>query len=165
MKLVSLLLVLSMGCVAARPSMPGRRLHQKDPTYVTGTDVMRTNRFSKLSNSAALELQAQDAQSAARAGDTTFLTQSQNTYVAGRTSRDDRNTIGEEYTRAAIQSGPAAGASAAATGQTALFSAASTSSLRSSSNLRASLAQDSTSSAIQVGRSRGPKGRAGAETL
>jgi hypothetical protein len=133
-----------------RPRQTGRRLHQKDPDFVTGTNVLRTNRFSKLSNGAASELQAQDAQSAARAGDTTFLASSQQSYVAGRTSRDDRNALAGQVTQAAVQSAAPRTASNTATGQTALFSAASTSSLRSSSSLRASLASDGTASAIQV---------------
>lgn len=150
----ALLIALWAGCAAARPGASGslmarRRLSQfTDNGNVQGTQFLRTNRYSRLSKSAADALQSNDAQSAARVGDTTLLTASQASYTAGRTSREDRADLSSNDVQSAVRSGDTMGANQAAQGASALWSNAG-GGLRNSVGTRAEIAAGNSQAAIQ----------------
>ena len=75
-----------------------------------------------------------------------MLTASQNTYTAGRTSQEARQTLAQQELQSAIRGGDAAGANEVAVGASALTSQ---SGARTSSTLRAQLAGDETRDAIR----------------
>lgn len=159
MKVALLLLAICVvgPVAAARPNASARtwnqlrRLNQfaaGDSDTITGSNkILRTNRYSRLSNSAADALQSNDVQSSVQSGDTTLLTSSRATYTAGRTSRDDRNDLAKNDLQSAIQSGSARGASDVATGNTALWSAQG---VTSSQGVRSQLAGDAAQGAVRA---------------
>jgi hypothetical protein len=125
-----------------------RRLKQaNDADTVTGTNILRTNRYARLSNSAAQALQANDVQAAVQQGDTTLLGNSQASYTAGRTSRDVRADLTQNEVQGAIGTGPAQRSVEKATGATALWSTQG--SLSSGNGVRESVGAQESSSAIQ----------------
>lgn len=113
---------------------------------VTGTNILRTNRYSRLSQSGAQALESNDVQASVREGNTGLLTASQASYTAGRTSREDRGVIAQTEVQSAVRNANPMDANSAAVGAAALTSQ---SGATTSNALRAQLAGEDTQTAIR----------------
>ncbi|GBF90768.1 hypothetical protein Rsub_03069 [Raphidocelis subcapitata] len=137
---------------AAAAGAPRRALRQAftDATYVAGTNVRTSSRFSRLSSDDAQALVQQDAQNAARAGDTTFLTSAAATYTAGRTQRGVLAGLAADDVAGAIRGGGGARAAAAMASDGAQMWSSNEGGLTNSVGTRASLARDQTAAAVRA---------------